>query len=83
MNINTPNFYRFTCYLKFVGERPVRDFVDFMDIGSPSILIGYSNGKNILKTVVKDAQGATLKTQYDTLTSNGCGTTLNFTLTIN
>lgn len=73
--------------MKFIGSASSGYFDDFVGVGDhqylPNILVGYSNGKNILKSELKNSVGTLLKTQYDTLISNGCGSANNYTLNIN
>ncbi len=73
--------------LKFIGSASVGYFDDFVRVGEyqypPNILVGYSNGKNVLKSELKNSASITLKTQYDTIISNGCGSNNSYTLNIN
>jgi hypothetical protein len=74
-------------YLKFNGPSLVGNFDNFVGLNSypvlPDVLIGYSNGKNIIKSELKNLQGNIIKTQFDTIVSNGCGSSNNYTININ
>ncbi|MES2514949.1 MAG: hypothetical protein V4580_12430 [Bacteroidota bacterium] len=69
-----PNYSEFTRY----GNWPQNQ-----SSGLINELIGYSNGKNIIKSEYFDQSTQTSKTQYDTIISNGCGTANNYTITLN
>lgn len=79
---------------KFIGSNPVPEsYGNFYEIGkwilhptswyaTPDKLVGYSNGKNIIKTDYYDNNSQTTKTTYDTIISNGCGSTNNYTINL-
>lgn len=80
-------------YRKFLGTGNVpekyAEFYEFgwwperQPLGLPNQLVGYTDGKNIIKTDYFDQNSQTLKTQYDTIISQGCGSINNYTITLN
>jgi hypothetical protein len=77
---------------KFIGTNYIYGYEDW---GQPTYfysyetgvkensMIGYADGKVILKTELFTSGSVLLKTQYDTIISNGCGSTNNYTVTVN
>ena len=63
-------------------------FSDFGNLNYPVYppadkVFGYSDGKTILRTYVYNNVGVIVKTQYDTIISPGCRSTINYTITVN
>lgn len=80
-------------YRKFIGSGYVpQNYIEFNHFGTwpetqynkfPNELVGYNDGKNIIKTDYFDQSTQTSKTQYDTIISQGCGSVNNYTITLN
>ncbi len=80
-------------YRKFSGTGYVSaNYAEFHEFGwwperqlheLPDQLVGYSDGKNIIKTNYFDQTTQILKTQYDTIISQGCGSVNHYTITLN
>lgn len=90
MILNVSSIYNWSYLdfsLKFIGKTSVGYFDNFAGLSSypklPDMLIGYSDGKNIIKSELRDAQFNIIKTQFDTIISNGCGSSNNYTIIIN
>ncbi|MBI3520113.1 MAG: hypothetical protein HY062_12265 [Bacteroidetes bacterium] len=80
-------------YRKFSSNIPLPNrYTEFSYFGGwpayenshlPNKLIGYTDGKNIIKTEYYYSNTQTTKTKYDTIISLGCGTVNNYTITLN
>lgn len=91
--IQSSNIQHAFFYRKFIGTGYMpQNYSEFNNYGNwPATqtsglineLVGYSDGKNIIKTVYYDGITQTSKTQYDTIISQGCGSINNYTITLN